>query len=215
MGPSFPVLLALLTLLALIALAWIRRQGRQRQHLPADGDYDQSGARGDQPPEWVAALKTLSAEVEQVCSELDARLAARCARLEELLEAAEARSAQLSELLSRAAVSAAESEACQAGHKRLAAAQTVDEQLCGLGEQVREVCRLADAGVAPVKIAQTLDLSLGEVQLALNLRDYVSIGRDQPTGSLAAQGACSEPVASELLGSEAGGVCSFFSDSGG
>jgi|GEM_PF-2368147 len=201
MGPNLPLVLVLLALLALIALAWIRRQGRQRQHLLTNCDCDESDVSRDQPPEWVAAVKSLCAEVEQVCSQLDARLAARCARLEELLAAAEAHSAQLSELLLRSATPAGKSEAWRAGEKGPPAAQTVGEQLPVLGEQVREVCSLADAGVAPVKIAETLDLPLGEVQLALNLRDYVSAGRDCAFGGLVGQGASPAPAGSGLVGS--------------
>ncbi|MCC6320104.1 MAG: hypothetical protein IT438_01555 [Phycisphaerales bacterium] len=108
-------------------------------------------------------LRTLMDQAEQIADGLANDLDARAARLEELIRQADARLARLERSESRP-ISNAMIEPHGARATDSTSSAVRDDPM------TREICRLADTGLAPVEIARRLDQHTGKVELILALR---------------------------------------------
>ena len=162
---------ALLAVAAVVFILFILNRSARRRRMGA-------GRRREAVTEAneAARMQRLKREVEQVVVELhefvremNGQLDTRFAKLEKSLADADRRIADLRALQGRPARSEADPAVSRANVEAAAGVRSPRRDApVETGEQ--RVYRLFDAGQSPMEIARTLQCSVGEVELILNLR---------------------------------------------
>ena len=144
----------------------LRISRRARQHAAATNKqmHDQFSSMREHSA-LRGSMDQLLIQLEEYSRKCNAQIDTKCAKIETVVRDADQRIARLEALLDKV-------KQIKSVQPPEAAEPVTEKTPSTLDNRVQRIYALVDSGLTPIKIAEEIGVSLGEVELALNLRNF-------------------------------------------